>query len=79
LEDLIAADAEILVLVKGFDDTFSNTVIARSSYRANEFVFGAKFQPMYYRDTKRGTTVIDMDKLNAYEKADISFSKMMKG
>ncbi|WP_220433124.1 hypothetical protein, partial [Raoultella terrigena] len=77
-EDLRIANAEILVLLKGFDDTFSNTVIARSSYRAEEIVFGAKFLPMYYKDAKRGTTVLNMDQLNAFEKVDISFSKMMK-
>ena len=77
-EDMVTGSAEILVFVKAFDDTFSNTVVARSSYTATEFVFGAKFTPMYYRDEKRGSTVLEIDKLDDYETADISFTSMMK-
>jgi len=40
---LRAADAEFLVLLSGFDETFSQTVHARSSYRMDEVVFGARF------------------------------------
>jgi inward rectifier potassium channel len=72
-EELQTSRAEVLVFVKAFDDTFSNTVVARSSYTANEFVFGAKFQPMYHRDEKRGKTVLEIDKLNDHEKVDISW------
>jgi inward rectifier potassium channel len=72
-EELQTSRAEVLVFVKAFDDTFSNTVVARSSYTANEFVFGAKFTPMYHRDEKRGKTVLEIDKLNDHEKVDISW------
>ena len=77
-EELQTASAEVLVFVKAFDDTFSNTVVARSSYTANELVFGAKFLPMYHRDEKRGTTVLEIDKINDHELVDISFKGMMK-
>ncbi len=77
-EDLIAARAEILVFVRAFDDMFSNTVVARGTYIGEEIIFGAKFLPMYYRDEKRGTTVLNMDKLDDVEKKDISFTTMMK-
>ena len=76
--DLLTAKAEILVLVKGFDDAFSNTVVARSSYRAEEILYGARFKPMYYRDEKQDTTVLNMDELDNYLPADISFTTMMK-
>ncbi len=77
-EELLTGRAEVLVFVKAFDDTFSNTVVARSSYTANEFVFGAKFTPMYHRDEKRGKTVLEIDKLNDHEPVDVSWSGMMK-
>jgi len=77
-DELVTGRAEILVFVKAFDDTFSNTVVARSSYTANEFVFGAKFTPMYHRDENRGKTVLEIDKLDDYATVDISFSGMMK-
>ena len=77
-EDLIAARAEILVFIRAFDDMFSNTVVARSTYIGEEIIFGAKFLPMYYRDEKGGTTILNMDKLNDMERKDISFTNMMK-
>ena len=39
-EDLTRQDAELLVLLTGFDDTFAQTVHARSSYRAADVVWG---------------------------------------
>lgn len=77
-QELQTGRAEVLVFVKAFDDTFSNTVVARSSYTANEFVFGAKFTPMYHRDEKRGKTVLEIDKINDHETVDVSWSGMMK-
>ncbi|MEO7308914.1 MAG: ion channel [Chitinophagaceae bacterium] len=77
-EELITGRAELLVFVKAFDDMFSNTVVARSSYTAHEMVFGAKFSPMYHRDERRGKTVLEIDKLDDHEPSDISFTGMMK-
>lgn len=78
-EDLITGRGEILVFVKAFDDSFSNTVVSRSSFLAQEIVFGAKFVPMFHKDdTNGGRTVMEMNKLNTYEKADISFSTVIK-
>jgi len=77
-EDLIVSRAEIIVFMKAFDDYFSNTVVARSSYRAQELVVGAKFIPMFHRDERNGTTVLELDKLNDYSLVDISNTNMMK-
>ena len=46
-EDFANTKGEVLVFLKAFDDMFSNTVVARTSYIFNELVFGAKFKPMY--------------------------------
>lgn len=77
-EDLINGRAEILVFLKAFDDSFSNTVMDRTSYRIEEVVFGAAFDSMYHRDEKHGSTVLDLSLLNSFHPADISFSNMMK-
>ena len=63
---------EILVFVKAFDDMFSNTVVARSSYTLNEIVLGATFNPMYYRSKDSHKTILDISKLNSYDEIDIS-------
>ncbi|MBV8073707.1 MAG: hypothetical protein JO270_27690 [Acidobacteriaceae bacterium] len=41
--DLQEMQAEILIIVKGFDETFGQPVHARSSYRYDEIVWGARF------------------------------------
>jgi inward rectifier potassium channel len=74
LADFANIDGEILVYVKAFDDMFSNTVIARTSYTLKEIVVGAKFVPMYHRDAIGNRTVLDLDKINVFKPADISFA-----
>lgn len=71
-EDLHNLKAEVLVFVKAFDETFSNTVVARTSYTAGEIKWGAKFIPMYNRSQNSRHTIIHLDKLNEHEPADIS-------
>jgi len=46
--DLERLHAELLILVKGFDDTFGQTVNARYSYRFDEIVWGARFTPAFH-------------------------------
>ncbi len=66
-EDIINSSTEILVFVRGFDESFSNTVVSRTSYTANEFVFGAKFRIMYNRNEDDSKTILNIDKLDDYE------------
>lgn len=63
---------EILVFIKAFDDMFSNTVVARSSYTFREVVYGAKFLPMYHRNEEASKTILDLDKLNSFEPAAVN-------
>jgi inward rectifier potassium channel len=70
-EEFANAKGEILVFFKAFDDMFSNTVAARSSYTLRELVIGAKFVPMYHRDNEKDTTVLELDKLNTHVPMDI--------
>jgi inward rectifier potassium channel len=48
--DLERLQAEVLILVKAFDDTFSQTVHARNSYRFDEVIWSAKFKPAFEFD-----------------------------
>ena len=67
-EDLHNTDAEVYVLVRGFDDVFSNTVLQRTSYRYNEIVFNAKFEKMFYENEDDTTTIVEVNKLSNYKK-----------
>jgi inward rectifier potassium channel len=66
-EDIDNANVEILILIQGFDESFANTVISRGSYVASEFVYGAKFLPMYHPNKDNTGTILELDKLDAYE------------
>jgi inward rectifier potassium channel len=62
--DVIECDAEFLVLLNGFEETFSQTVHARSSYKSSEVVWDAKFQSMFTPPTADGEIYVDIRKLH---------------
>lgn len=74
-EDYATVSGEILVFIKAFDDMFSTHVVARSSYTFKEVVVGAKFQPMYFRSKEGSKTVLDLEKLNYYLPAEVTFAE----
>lgn len=61
-EDLAQQQAELLISIKAFDDTFAQSVQQRYSYRHDEFIWGRKFAPAFYVGPK-GDLVIELDKL----------------
>jgi inward rectifier potassium channel len=66
-EDLERLSAEILILIQGFDDTFSQQVHARFSYRHDEFIWGAKFNPAFKIDNE-GDLVVLVDHVSELRK-----------
>jgi inward rectifier potassium channel len=62
-EDLAKESAELLILIQGFDDTFSQEVHSRYSYRHDEIVWGAKFIPAFKIDGK-GDMVVEVNRIN---------------
>jgi inward rectifier potassium channel len=71
-EDMQAADVELYVLIRGFDDVYSNFVQQRTSYTYSEIQFNRKFVPMY-RESKDGkTTILELHKLNDYVEAPLT-------
>lgn len=61
-EELEELEAELIIMIKGFDDTFSQTVHSRHSYRYDEFVWGAKFDPAFTIDDS-GDLILALDHL----------------
>ena len=70
-EDLVAGDAEFVILLTGTDESFSQVVHARSSYKASEVVYGAKFTDIFLPPVD-GKPTVDVRKLNEIEPADVS-------
>jgi inward rectifier potassium channel len=63
-EDLEARQTEFLVLIKAFDDTFSQIVFGRYSYRHDEVQWGKKFAPTFSVD-KEGALAVELQTLGA--------------
>jgi inward rectifier potassium channel len=61
-EDLRAMQAEFLILIKAYDDTFSQTVLARYSYRHDDVVWGKRFAPAFSVDSE-GDLVLEVGKV----------------
>jgi inward rectifier potassium channel len=66
-EDLRMTRGEFLVLLTGFDETFSQTVHARSSYLAEEVVWNARFADIFNSPSDDGLLTIDVRKLHSIE------------
>ena len=69
-EHLEQDEAEILVLLSGIDEAFEQTVHARSSYRADEIVWNARFQSMFLAMDARSQVSVDISRIHAIEKVD---------
>lgn len=65
-EDMKIADLELYVLIKGFDDVYSNFVLQRTSYTYEEIKFNRKFIPMYRESENGKTTIVELHKINEY-------------
>ncbi|MFZ0793604.1 MAG: ion channel [Candidatus Korobacteraceae bacterium] len=67
-ESLHQASAEILVLLKAFDETFSTIVQTRTSYASDDVVWGARFANAFMADaaanfakrSRKGKVAVDM-------------------
>jgi len=67
-EQLLASDAEFLILLTGLDETYSQTVHARSSYKADEVMWSAKFVDMF-QPPENGLISVDLSKISDVEDA----------
>jgi len=70
LEDFVNEDLEILIYFKGYDETFSNSVHYRLSYKASEMVWGAKFLPNF-DEIAGAPTIHYLNKISDYEHVDL--------
>ncbi len=72
MKDLTGVDfqthnAEILVNIKAFDESFSQTIYTRTSYKYTEIIAGAKFVPAISPQPD-GSVLVELDKIGVYEK-----------
>lgn len=68
-ENFEESKMEVLILIKGYNDTYSTMMHAKRSYSCGELVVNAKFLPMYENDKDK--TVLNLAKLNDIEPCSI--------
>jgi len=69
--DLAQSEAEFFVLITAFDETFSQTVHTRTSFRCDEIEWGVRFTDMFdYPES--GILAVDLRKLHDYEAVDLT-------
>lgn len=61
--EFLKRNAEILVIIKAFDDTVGEQFYSRNSYRAHEVQWGVKFAPMFFT-TEHGDVILHIDKIH---------------
>ena len=66
--DLERLQAELLILIKGYDDSFNQVVHSRYSYRWNEIEWSARFVPAF-GVTPEGNMLLDIGKISDTAKA----------
>lgn len=63
--EMAARHMELLILVKGYDDTYTQKIHTKRSYSFADLIEGATFTSMYENTTKN--TILHLSKLNEYE------------
>jgi inward rectifier potassium channel len=70
-DSLLADDAEFVVLLTGYDETFAAIVHTRTSYKPHEIVWGARFADVFNHGDPRGVLSIDVGRLHLIEPAEL--------
>ncbi|MCG8310298.1 MAG: ion channel [Cytophagales bacterium] len=64
------SNAEFMVLIKGFNNTLSQNVHSRTSYKHYDVVWDAKFSPIF--SNHHGMAVVELDKIGEYKRVNWS-------
>jgi inward rectifier potassium channel len=64
-------DLEILLIVDAFDETYSQQIHSRTSYKFNELVVGAKFVRILNQNGNKQST-LSLDKFNDFDKVSLN-------
>lgn len=68
---LIDSETEMFVLITATDETYSQIVHSRSSYRFDEIVWGAKFKDIFSQGTEGKAIGVSVNKIHDFEPAAV--------
>ena len=69
-QEFYDANGEFLILIKAFDDTFSQTIYTRSSYKNHEVLWGKRFD-MMFEENEAGMIDLYLDKVGVASDAPL--------
>ena len=69
-EEFIKSDPEVFVLITAIEETFSQTVHARASYKGEELIWGARFVNILERSDD-GVISVDLQRIHQTEPANL--------
>jgi len=69
-DEILKKDAEFIIMVKAFDESFSQTVYSRSSYKASELKWGEKF--VYILKQENNGIAVDVSRIDETEKIELN-------
>lgn len=72
--DVLSRDFEFLVIVSAIDETFAQTVHARSSYKASEVLWGAKFRNIFNPPDAEGMLSVDVERIDDVDRVPLPTS-----
>ncbi len=70
LKELKAKDAEFIIVLKAFDESFSQIVYSRTSYKTDEIRWGEKFN--YIIEQNEDGIIVDASRLDESSKAELN-------
>lgn len=71
IEELASKHAEILIDLKGYDETFNQVVRIRNSYKLEDLITDHKFSKMFFTSPE-GKIILETDDLDKIEQASLS-------
>ena len=71
---MLAQNFEFLVTISATDETFAQQVQARSSYKANEMLWGAKFRNIFNPADDEGMLSVDVERIDDVDRVPLPLS-----
>lgn len=65
--EIAAKNVEIMLLLEGYDESYSQAIHARTSFKANEMIFDSKFVSILGHN-EQGKSTVSLDALSNFEK-----------
>jgi inward rectifier potassium channel len=73
-KEFLGSDPEILILLTGTDETFSQKVHARTSYKGEEVVWGARFAEIFDGE-REGVMSVNLERIHDVESTNVAGDK----